>query len=89
VKTKIVAIGVCPNCGTVFTRSAICTHAICDCSSVVEVPLHPALIMPNKLHAKIKKVADLAGIPLEDFVNALLLEAARKKLKEMKITYRL
>jgi len=86
---KYVAVGKCPNCETEIIRSALCTHAACDCSSVVEVPLHPALILPCRLHKKLKRIADMAGIGVEDFVNALLLEASKRKLKELKITYEL
>ena len=86
---KYVAVGVCPNCGKEFVRPPICTAAACDCQSVTEVPLHPALILPSRLHAKLKKVADTAGISMEDFVNAIIGEASERKLKEMKITYEL
>jgi hypothetical protein len=89
-KVKYKAVGTCPNCGTVFMRPAVCTHAICDCSSIIEVPLKPVLILPSRLHRKIKKITDLAGIPLEDFVNALLLEAMKEVLKgKMTLQYRL
>lgn len=86
---KYVAVGECPNCGIEIVRPAICTHAACDCSSVVEVPLHPVLVLPSRLHAKIKHVTDLAGISVEDFVNSVLNNGMKRKLKEMNITYEL
>jgi hypothetical protein len=88
-KARYVAVGVCPNCGKEFVRPPICTAAACDCSSVTEVPLHPAVILPSRLHAKLKKVADMAGVSITDFVNAMIKEAAERKLKELKITYEL
>ena len=88
-KIRYVAVGECPKCGTGFVRPAVCTHAACDCSSVTEVPLHPALILPSRLHKKLQPVAVFAGVSVEDFVNALLLEASKQKLNGLKITYEL
>lgn len=80
---KYVAVGKCSVCGKEFVRPAVCTDATCDCESARVVPLHPALVLPARLHKRLQKIADLAGIPLEEFVNALLLEAAKQKLRRM------
>jgi len=88
-KTRYVAVGVCPNCGKEFVRPPVCTATACDCSSVTEVPLHPAVILPSRLHKRLKHVADLAGISVADFINAVIGEAAEQKLKELKISYEL
>lgn len=77
-------MGTCPNCGEVFIRPAVCTHAVCNCSSIIEIPLHPVLILPDRLHAKIKKISDLSGVSVEDFTSALLLEVLKQKLRGIK-----
>ena len=85
-KVKYVAVGKCASCGKEFVRPAVCTHAACDCSSVIEVPLHRALILPCRLHKKIKRIADLAEVSVEDFVNKMIEVAAKEKVKEMKVS---
>jgi hypothetical protein len=84
-KVRYVAVGVCPSCRKEFVRPPSCSHAICDCSSIIEVPLHPALILPERLYAKIKHVTDLAEVTVEALVNKMLEVAVKEKLKEMEI----
>jgi hypothetical protein len=83
-KAKIVAVGKCPSCGTRFERPTVCTVAICNCNSIVEVPLKPVLVLSDRLHAKIKKYADEAGVSVEDFANELLNESAKEIVKRIK-----
>ena len=81
---KYVAVGVCQHCGKEFVRSPVCSHAACNCQSSTPVPLHPALILPVKLHKRLSRIAGLAHISVEVFVNKLLEVAAEEKLGELK-----
>lgn len=84
-KVKYVAVGVCERCGKEFVRDPLCTHAACDCQSVTAVPLHPAVILPSRLHKQLSCIAELAGVSVEALVNKMLEFAAKEKLGELKI----
>ena len=81
---KYVAVGKCERCGREFVRPPACTDAVCGCQSATPVPLHPALILPVKLHKRLKRIAGLAHISVEVLVNKLLEVAAEEKLGELK-----
>jgi hypothetical protein len=79
-KTKpleIVAVGTCPECHKLIIRPDPCDVGICKCKSIIEVNLHPAMLLPFKLSRKFERIVALikeAGVEvsLEDFVNKLL-----------------
>lgn len=86
-KAKLLMVGECPNCHASFIRPLSCTAASCMCSNPGDatlVPLHLVLELPNQLYHKLKKIADYAGIPLDRFVSALLLEAGKEKLRNLR-----
>ena len=69
---RYVAYGRCPKCGAEMIRPPEVTTAVCDCQSVVEVPLRPAILFrPSRLLGKLERLCP-ANVSLERFVNALM-----------------
>jgi len=73
-KIRYVAYGVCPSCGKQIIRPYDCTIGVCTCSSAVEVPLKPALLLPIKsmLFQKINLIFTEFDIPREKLVSEAL-----------------
>jgi hypothetical protein len=85
-KVKFAMVGQCPRCGKKYVRVPIVDAAACMCRNpdAVLVPLQPALIVSARTYAKFARISKLSGVPLEQLVSALLEEAARQKLEELK-----
>jgi hypothetical protein len=85
-KIKYKAVGECPRCHRQLVRSAECTVAVCSCGNPdpVTVLLSHAVLLPASIYKKWAKIAQLAGVPLDKLVNAVLDEAARQKLASLR-----
>jgi hypothetical protein len=85
-KIRYVAVGECPRCHQQFIRPPECTAAVCDClnPNPTVIPLSPALLLPASIYKRYAEIAELAEVSVEVLVNAVLEEAAKKKLKELK-----
>jgi hypothetical protein len=85
-KAKLVMIGQCPECSKKYVRVPIVDAAACTCGNpdAVLVPLEPALILSASLYKRYAKIAELTGVSVEQLINALLEEAAKRKLEKLK-----
>ncbi|MCW4055095.1 MAG: hypothetical protein NWE84_09320 [Candidatus Bathyarchaeota archaeon] len=83
---KLVMYGVCSRCGREFKRKPPVDLAVCDCSNphYTDVPLNLTIEMSNRQHAKFEKIAEFTGITVEEFVNALLIETVKEKLRMLR-----
>jgi lambda repressor-like predicted transcriptional regulator len=80
---QIVSVGMCPKCHKLIVRPEPCNFAVCDCESVIEVALHPAIILHSNLRRRFNAVAKLVkreGISEEKLLN-ILLDTALKDYK--------
>jgi hypothetical protein len=84
-KPKIVMFGTCPNCGKEYQRKLPADAAACTCGNpdAVLVPLVPVLDLPSTLYKSYSKIAELAGVSVEQLVNELLTEAAREYVQKL------
>lgn len=84
---KLIMFGVCPKCGQEFTRQSPANLAVCLCGNPepepTEVPLYPVLVLSKREHAKFSRLAELAGVPLEDLVSSLLTTAAKEYVQKL------
>jgi len=82
-KPKIVMVGRCPRCGAEVTRKYPIDLGVCTCKNpdVVEVPLKPVVELSNRQYRFFERVANFAGLTVEELVNCYLIEAASEKLR--------
>ena len=71
-KIKYIAVGTCPKCGKEFVRDAEVDVAVCQCSSVVQVNLTTAAILPPKLERYLEGLAKQLGLTVDDMYNTLV-----------------
>jgi DNA-directed RNA polymerase subunit RPC12/RpoP len=70
VKIKYIATGVCPKCGKELIRDAEIDTAVCQCSSVVEVKLTIAAILPARLERYFNDLARRFACTSDEAYNA-------------------
>jgi hypothetical protein len=71
-KIKYVSVGTCPKCGKEFVRDCEVDTAVCQCSSVVQVNLTTAAILPAKLEQYLEGLAKQLGLTVDDMYNTLV-----------------
>lgn len=71
-KIKWISVGTCPKCGKEFVRDSEVDVAVCTCSSVVQVNLTPAAILPPKLERYFENLAEQNGCTSDDIFNMCL-----------------
>jgi len=88
-KPKIVMLGICSQCGDILVRPPPADAAVCDCSSLVEVPLTEVptdkiqLRLPFDLHRKLKALAKRRKLNLnETFIYAMMHEGVEAVLNK-------
>jgi hypothetical protein len=69
-KIKYIAAGTCPKCGKELIRDAEIDTAVCQCSSVVQVNLTMAAILPAKLERYFDELARRFGCTSDEAYNA-------------------
>ena len=79
--TKIVSVGICPDCKKEFIRPYECDIAVCKCKSVRLIPLEPAMIVDGKSYAKLSNLAKFANVSVERVLQVLL-DTHIEKLEE-------
>lgn len=84
---KLRMVGVCSNCGTQFVRPLPCTHAACDCQSVIEIPLEPALILAPRHLKQIEKISKLSGVAVDKLTDSLLQEINKAVMRGIKVKH--
>jgi len=89
-KVRLIAIGTCPKCQAEIIRPSECTDGFCTCSNPYTlVPLKPTLIVPEKLLELYEKIAELAGVSVEELVNKVLEAGIEEWMKKHVVTYTL
>jgi hypothetical protein len=71
-KIKYIAVGTCPKCQKELVRDAECDAAVCQCSSVVQVDLTIAAILPPKLERYLEGLAKQLRCTVDDMYNTLV-----------------
>ncbi len=84
-KVKIIMFGRCPRCGKEYQRKPPADAAACVCSNpdAILVPLVPVLDLPSSLYKPYARLAELAGVSVEQLVNALLTTAAKEYVQKL------
>ena len=82
---KVKMVGCCARCGKEHVQNPPVDAVVCTCGNpdFPLVTLYPTLLLSKSEYAKFWKISQVSGIPIEQLVNALLFEAAQKRLESL------
>jgi len=69
---KVVACGRCPSCGKTLIRQLPADYGVCDCSSVTEIRLEPAILIWGKTLKMARRIAKEKGVTVDKAALAIL-----------------
>jgi len=71
-KVRLRMIGTCPKCGRVLVRPYPADTAVCQCESIVFVPLQPAIILPSSLFKGVSKFAACSKVCAKELAEEMV-----------------